>query len=170
MSGEEYKVDCKVSQARQPCVCVCVCVIPTRRGVPQVLKIRVKLLFLTRPCGHVWIKYSVFVESNPITIKYAFNFNFIAISLYGSNFTFINFIILSLFSGLYRFRSAGRSLYYYLLSLITTVGLIILALAFLISIEPIEILLRTAPSYIYISVCYSSHISYLFIICSFEIR
>ena len=146
------------------------CVIPTRRGVPQILKTKVKLLFPTRPCDHVRIKYSVFIKSNPIIIKYAFNFNFIIISLYDSNSIFISFIILFLFSKLYKFRSTRRSLYYYLLSLITAIELIILALAFLISIKPIRILLRTAPSYIYVSAYYNSYISYPFIICSSEIK
>ena len=110
------------------------------------------------------------MESNPITIKYAFNFNFIAIPLYDSNSIFINFIILFLFSKLYKFRSARRSLYHYLLSLITTIELIILALAFLMSVEPIGVLLRIALLYIYISAYYSPYISHFFIIYLFEIK
>ena len=127
-----------------------------------------ELLFLTRPYGHVRIKYSVFVKSNLLNIKYAFNFNFI--SLYDSNFAFIYFNILLLFSKLYKFRSIERSLYYYLLSLITTIELIILALMFLIFVELIKVLLRIALLYIYISVYYNSHIFYLFIVYSFEIK
>ena len=109
------------------------------------------------------------MKSNSIIIKYVFNFNFIAISLYDSNFIFINFIILFLFSKLYKFQSTRRSLYYYLLSLITIIELIILTLTFLISIKLIEILLRITFLYIYISVYYSSYIFYFFIIYSFEI-
>lgn len=129
-------------------VCVCVCN-SYSEGRSLGLKDRGGVvLYLTRSCGHIRIKYSVFVESNPLNIKYILNFNLIFISLYDLNFTFISFIILSLFSKLYKLRSTKRSLYYYLLSLITTIKLIILALTFLISIEFIEVLLRTALLYI----------------------
>ena len=127
-------------------MCVCVCVYFLLGGASPRSKTWVELLFPTRPCGHVRIKYSVIVKSNLI-IKYVFNFNII--SLYGSNSTSISFNILLLFSGLYGFRSAGRSSYHCLLSLITAIGLIILALVFLISIESMRILLRAPLIYPY---------------------
>ena len=151
---------------------MCVCNSYSEGRPPDLKDLGEAVLYLTRPCDHIRIKYSVFVKSNSLNIKYKYVFNFssIFISLYDLNFTFINFNILFLFSKLYKFRSTNRSLYYYLLSLITIVELIILALTFLMFVELIKILLRIALLYIYISVYYNSYIFYIFIIYSFEIK
>ena len=151
---------------------MCVCNSYSEGRPPGLKDLGEAVLYLTRPCGHVRINYSVFVKSNSLDIKYKYVFNFssIFISFYDSNFAFISFNILLLFSKLYEFRSTNRSLYYYLLSLITIIELIILALTFLIFVKLIKILLRIALLYIYISVYYNSYISHVSIIYSFEIK